>query len=121
MLAAIQGARSAEFEPENFIDSKKDIQNAEKSLIRASPAGADFEPEHVTVKGENKGLKVGVQPQGRGSRETNNDSPTLLSDEDDTSFSTWKAPVCLNLIFFDFRKTVKFYKVDLKNQLFICM
>jgi hypothetical protein len=93
MLAAIQGARSAEFEPENFIDTNKSNQNAIKSLKRTeSIGGAENFSEIVAPKVVLKVRKSGPQV-GRTSRETNNDSPTFFSEEDDTSLSTWKPPV----------------------------
>jgi len=49
--------------------------------------------------------------QGHSGARASRDSPTLLSDEDDTSYSTWKAPVCY-LYYSKQCNTGGFYHID---------
>lgn len=91
MLAAIQGARSAEFEPENFMEANKVNETEAISVDRARPVGNSRYQSPNGATGTN-GVENGSQPMLGAS----NDSPTMISDDDDTSFSTWKAPVSLS-------------------------
>lgn len=98
MLAAIQGTRSAEFEPENCMSPKADVPASKPALPLDKP--------HVTVDGSPTkaeqndtvaplGSKVSSQIQmGLHGVGTSRDSPTFISD-DDTSYSTWK-PVSIH-------------------------
>ena len=77
MLEEIQGARSEEFEPDNRISPRKE----ELHLPRKSPRKS-FQSQRYGGDGMLKGLQ--------------DESPS--TSEDDTSFSTWKAPVCVHLL-----------------------
>ena len=85
MLEEIQGERSAEFEPENRFSPR--------AQPRDVPAGqARGETERGPAHLDSTPLGPGGQIDGGGVMREGNDSPTIISD-DDTSFSTWKAPV----------------------------
>lgn len=94
MLAAIQGTRSAEFEPENRMSPRpeptKVVSNPPQVKIDAFQDIGNLQAEQTDTVAPLGGSKaVGQIHTGLHAVGTSRDSPTLISD-DDTSYSTWK-------------------------------
>lgn len=92
MLTAIQGTRSAEFEPENCMSPKAEAPVAKPPqlvkpdvLVDCSPSKAE-QNDTVAPLGSKVSSQIQMGLHGVG---TSRDSPTFISD-DDTSYSTWK-------------------------------
>jgi len=107
MLAAIQGSRSADFEPANIMSPSQSPQPRHTNPAVLPPSAgilvthADTRPSSHDAPTQPHSSPDRVKTcrsseKGHGGARASRDSPTLLSDEDDTSYSTWKAPVgCL--------------------------
>lgn len=91
MLAAIQGTRSAEFEPENRMSPRAEMPpSGQKPFLADLDSSETIAEKKDTVAPLLASHKMdghvhsGLQTVG-----ASRDSPTLNSD-DDTSYSTWK-------------------------------
>lgn len=94
MLAAIQGARSVDFEPTNIMSPRANhATNTKPTFVITDPGelhnGKAF--QKVTGPEGHMTQRSNERSRSRASRETGTESPTMISD-DDTSFSTWKPP-----------------------------
>jgi len=96
MLAAIQGTRSAEFEPENCMSPSTEgpVDQHPNAIHQVHPTNTSpFKSEQNDTVAP-LGSKIGANAQiGIHAVGASRDSPTFISD-DDTSYSTWK-PVSL--------------------------